>query len=204
MKKLLLFEGAGWSSADISRATIGNCRIRTAFHLDDGRRVYLELTGSERTRRSSKELYRWPYTGFVVICHEITDEVPNDDENNHQIKLGVRSFEWSLEAILDLVNSLGASFDEVIVAPDYAGYCVFNDDRKIRYNYGDEFVFDPDLCQKRAELVAKMRRANRKLFNQHYDNSSYFVNGKHLVMRYNVSEKALAVAGITEREIVLL
>src|SRR5699024_9418318 len=34
MSKTLYFEGAGWSGADSSKATIGNCRIRTAFHLD--------------------------------------------------------------------------------------------------------------------------------------------------------------------------
>ena len=27
--KTLYFEGAGWSGATISKATIGNCRIRT-------------------------------------------------------------------------------------------------------------------------------------------------------------------------------
>lgn len=37
MSKTLYFEGAGWSGADSSKATIGNCRIRTAFHLDPGR-----------------------------------------------------------------------------------------------------------------------------------------------------------------------
>ena len=206
MKKLLLFEGAGWSCADISRATIGNCRIRTAFHLDDGRRVYLELTGSERTRRrsNSKELFRWPYTGFVDFCHEITEEEPNDDANKHQIKLGVRSFEWSLEAIKELVNSLGASFDEVVIAPDYSGYSVFNENKRIRYNYGDEFILDPDLCRKRAALVAKMKEENARRFNQRHDNTSYYVNGRHLMMRYNVSDKVLEAAGITDREVVLL
>ena len=50
--KVLYFEGAGWSGADISKATIGNCRIRTAFHLDDGRAVYLEIIGNERGKYS--------------------------------------------------------------------------------------------------------------------------------------------------------
>lgn len=57
--KTLYFEGAGWSGADISKATIGNCRIRTAFHLDDGRAVYLEINGSERTKYSSLKVHKW-------------------------------------------------------------------------------------------------------------------------------------------------
>ena len=85
--KILYFEGAGWSNADISKSTIGNCRIRTAFHLDDGRLVYLEIIGSERTKRSLPEVYKWPYTGFVDSCFYITDEKPNDDENKHRIRL---------------------------------------------------------------------------------------------------------------------
>ena len=84
--KTLYFEGVGWSGADISIATIGNCRIRTAFHLDNGRAVYLEMTGSERTKYST-ELYQWQYTGFVHYCHYITNDNPNDDCNRYNIHL---------------------------------------------------------------------------------------------------------------------
>lgn len=62
--KTLYFEGAGHPGADVSRATIGNCRIRTAFHLDDGRPVYLEIIGAERTKHSPPS-WEWRYTGFV-------------------------------------------------------------------------------------------------------------------------------------------
>ena len=85
--KVLYFEGAGWSGADISKATIGNCRIRTAFHLDDGRAVYLEITGTERTKYSSPQIFQWQYTGFVDYCHYITDDKPNDDCNKHHVFL---------------------------------------------------------------------------------------------------------------------
>lgn len=37
--KTLYFEGAGWEGAEISKNTIGNCRIRTAFHTIDGEEV---------------------------------------------------------------------------------------------------------------------------------------------------------------------
>lgn len=161
--KILYFEGAGWSGADISKATIGNCRIRTAFRLDDGRRVYLELTGSERSKRTPKWLYTWQYTGFVDHAFFITDDNPNNDCNNHRINIDKHqdnptscTFEWSLPAILELVNSLGASFDAVQVVPDLGGYRVFKSNPKDYgtgyYNYGDEFTLDAETVRRR-EMV---------------------------------------------------
>ena len=45
--KTLYFEGAGWEKAERSINTIGNCRVRTAFHLDNGKGVYLEIVCGE-------------------------------------------------------------------------------------------------------------------------------------------------------------
>lgn len=63
--KTLYFEGAGWSEADISKATIGNCRIRTAFHTTDGRAVYLELGCCAVSPKDKREFLREfaPYAG---------------------------------------------------------------------------------------------------------------------------------------------
>lgn len=158
--KTLYFEGAGWSGADISKATVGNCRIRTAFHLDDGRAVYLEINGTERTKYSPLEVYRWQYTGFVTDCFYITDDEPNDDCNKHSIRLTDRKriFEYTEAAILKFVNNLGASFEAVKVVPDLGGYRVFPGSHSCNgsdgYYYGDEFHFDPEMTARR-ELVHK-------------------------------------------------
>ncbi len=170
--KVLYFEGAGWSGADISKATIGNCRIRTAFHLDDGRAVYLEIIGSERTKNSGQFVFPWQYTGFVTDCHYITDEKPNDDCNNHHVMLpqkrGERRetvenntrFEYTEAEILRLVNSLGASFDAVKVVPDLGGFRVFPEDHSCYgpdgYNYGDVFQFDPEMTARREAVYDKV------------------------------------------------
>ena len=106
--KVLYFEGAGWSGADISRATIGNCRIRTAFHLDNGRAVYLEIIGSEKTKYSSPKIHKWQYTGFVDACFYITDEKPNDDQNKYSICLG-RPEDDNYTGILKLLEVLLSS-----------------------------------------------------------------------------------------------
>lgn len=157
--KTLYFEGAGWSGADISKATIGNCRIRTVFHLDDGRRVYLEIIGNERTKYSTP-LCQWQYTGFVTDCFYITDDKPNDDCNKHSIQLTDRRrvFEYTEKNIMELVNSFGASFDAVKVVPDLGGYRVFPEDRSCGgpygYNYGDEFQYNYEMTARR-EAVEK-------------------------------------------------
>lgn len=173
-EKVLYFEGAGCSGADISKATIGNCRIRTAFHLDDGRAVYLEISGSERSKHSSPQIHQWQYTGFATDCFYITDDEPNDDCNKHSIRLTDRRriFEYTEKAILKLVNSLGASFTAVKVVPDLGGYRVFVSDRSRRgpdgYYYGDEFRFDPEMTAKREavykwvyDLEMKERKEDR-------------------------------------------
>ena len=157
-KKVLYFEGAGWSGADISKATIGNCRIRTAFHLDNGQAIYLEIIGSERSKYSSPKVHQWRYTGFVDACFYITDDQPNDDENKHWIHLDDkdRIFEYTEAAILRLVNSLGASFTGVMVVPDLGGYRVFPEEHSCEgpggYNYGDEFQYNPELIARREAV----------------------------------------------------
>lgn len=166
--KVLYFEGAGWSGADISKATVGNCRIRTAFHLDDGRAVYLEIIGSEREKNSSPMIYQWQYTGFVTDCYYITDDRPNDDCNKHRVMLPRRRgakrvtvenntyFEYTEAEILRVVNSLGASFTAIKVLPDLGGYRVFPESRSCRgpdgYYYGDRFQYDPELVSRREAV----------------------------------------------------
>lgn len=161
MSKVLYFEGAGLSDADISKATIGNCRIRTAFHLDDGKAVYLEICGSVRSKHSSPEIYRWQYTGFVVYCYYITDDEKNDDCNRHRIAdRNMVVFEYTEEAILKYVNSLGASFDSIKVLPDLGGYRVFPERNSCKgpdgYYYGDEFHYDPEMIARRQAVYDKV------------------------------------------------
>ncbi len=43
MSKTLYFEGAGWDGCKAEYNGV-NCRIRTAFHNNDGRMIYLELS----------------------------------------------------------------------------------------------------------------------------------------------------------------
>ncbi len=161
--KTLYFEGAGCSDDEIGMGTVGNCRIRTAFHLVDGRAIFLEIIGDKRTKYSTMAT-KWMYTGFVDACHYITHDIPNDDSNVHKVLLadGSRpiecntSFEYTEGEILRLVNSLGARFDAIMVVPDLGGYKVFPERRDgfgpSGYYYGDEFVYDPELTARREAV----------------------------------------------------
>lgn len=187
-KKTLYFEGAGWSNADISKATIGNCRIRTAFKLNNGKCVYLEITACEQGKYSSP-LCKWKYTGFVDHCFYITDEKPNDDENKHQISLtdNERIFEYSESGILRFVNYLGANFDNIKVVPDLGGYRVFGDNNT--FNYGDIFQYDPVITGRREEVYQYFYQLERNE-GKEYPNFSLWVDADsiyllHLLRHFN-------------------
>lgn len=159
MSKTLYFEGAGWSGADSSKATIGNCRIRTAFHLDPEKKhlrcscgephdgaaaVYLEIICGTIGKENRKLGLEPTYYGWIDYLHYVTNDDRNDDCNRHILPFERRArIDYTLESILKFVNDLGASFDAIAVCPDLGGYRVFRDGYSPkgteRLNYGDEF-----------------------------------------------------------------
>lgn len=195
-KRILYFEGAGCSKADVSKATIGNCRIRTAFHLDNGQSVYLEIVASERPKQQCRGvgIHPWEYTGFVVSCHYITDDRPNDDENKHRIRLpeNKRVFEYTEKSILKFVNWLGCSFDEVRVVPELGGFRVFRKNTGVgglnTYNYGDEFRFDPEMTARRITVYDRVNEIEKA--EKRYPNFALWVDAKdsgllHLIRHFS-------------------
>lgn len=162
--KTLYFEGAGWSGADISKATVGNCRIRTAFHLDDGTPVYLEIIACERC--INKAPY---YEGFVDYFHIIGNDGEAHYRNNHFLP-----FEYNHAGILALANSLGASFDAVEVLPDLGGYRVHANNGG--YSFGDEFRPDWQLIGDREAVKAYLVECERKRTGRKYPACSVWVD----------------------------
>ena len=151
VKKVLYFEGAGWSGADISKATVGNGRIRTAFHLDDATPVYLEIIACEVTRNSPAAWQRMTHAGFVDDFHII-----GDDGEARYTSRQFSPFEYSYSGILALVNSLGCSFDGIEVLHDLSGYRVHSGNGG--YNFADEFTPDHDLIVARQQVDAWIRK----------------------------------------------
>lgn len=148
-KKTLYFEGAGC----VARADVPNCRIRTAFHLDDGRAVYLEISGMETTRCSAPMYRKFRNYGIIDHLHWANCSA-GDDRAEFGIDRSY-AFEYTLDNILTLVNSLGASFEAVEVLPDLAGYRVHANHGG--YNFADEFHFDPWLLEKRQRVNESIR-----------------------------------------------
>lgn len=143
MKKILLFEGAGC----VPRGDVENCRIRTAFTNDEGKQIYLEITGSETTKHTPEHLKEYTNAAHVWHCFYITDETPNDDCNLHRIcephgkkSLELVNFEYSRAGILRFVNAtLHCSFDDIAISNGYepGEYRVFKEHSG--YNFMEEY-----------------------------------------------------------------
>ena len=178
MGKILYFEGAGWSEAESSKATIGNCRIRTAFHLDDGRAVYLEMVCSQVAKGHDC------YVGHVVYCHYITGNADDCNINRLPCERKV-TIPYNEICIKEFVNTLGASFDAIKVLPEFSGYHVFGE-KPNTYNYGDEFVPDWDAIRRAEEAKLYYRNLDKAFKNTNY--TSMWVENKtemHLKRFYN-------------------
>ena len=189
--KTLYFEGAGWFDADISKATdMKNCRVRTAFTNDEGKKIYLEITACEVTKHSSSTIKHLKNAGFIDSCFYIMGD---DDENKHSIRRrNETAFEYNRANVLAFVNSLGCSFDTVETLPDLAGYRVFKDkwaNGADYYNYGDEFQYDAELTAKRENIYHHFYELEKSEGKQ-YPNFSLWVDGKdksilHLLRHFN-------------------
>lgn len=189
--KTLYFEGAGMEGTN--RGDVENCRIRTAFHDDCNNKIYLEISSMEITKHSNKAYFMFANVSFVTDCFYILGD---DDANKHSIVgRNNKHFESSKKNILDFVNSLGCSFDSVVILPDLAGYRVFLDHNGSKsvlwqtYSYGDEFVFD----EKKTEMAEGIKQHYynlEKSEGKQYPNFSLWVdqdnkNNLHLLRHFN-------------------
>lgn len=185
--KTLYFEGAGWEKAERSINTIGNCRVRTAFHLDNGKGVYLEISCCEMLGARKKLYGGLQYVSFVDFLFYTADGC-----NGQGYELAGKHnthFAYDAASILTFVNSLGVSFDNICVLPRLAGYRVHSDDSKKRYNYADEFTPDWEIVRRAKEIhehFYKLEQSEGKkfpnfsLYNEEGDKTRL-----HLIRHYN-------------------
>lgn len=137
MTKVLYFEGAGWEEADSSKATIGNCRIRTAFTNDEGQKIYLELSAGHIYNKKEVERY------FINVEHVFYITGDKDDCNiskiNFDWKETKENYDYTVKDITKWINkNLNCSFDTIKVLTDLAGYRVHKGNRE--YNLADDFI----------------------------------------------------------------
>lgn len=104
--KILLFEGAGWPSAE--SGDVGNCRIRTRIKNNDGVIIYLEMgcTPGKNFRDC-----RFDLITRVDHCHT------HENGGCKWRKLeGMPNFEYSKANIINWVNkNLNCSFTDLVV-----------------------------------------------------------------------------------------
>lgn len=205
MKKTLYFEGAGCVPCN----DVENCRIRTAFTNKERKMIYVEfLSGCKVTKqeygKNGRKLKTPKYiseNGYIVCdsCHYITDDPEIDDCNRSRLvcerNSNIERKKYTKENILAFVNEYcNADFDEIVILDDLAGYRVFADgkrDTSEMYNFGDVFQYDEELTHKRREKVESMKKEFCQLFNQKYDNTSYYIENGKLIARIGVSDNAL-------------
>lgn len=175
--KTLYFEGAGC----VPRGDLENCRIRTAFTLDNGKKVYLEMFGTEVTKSMSKVFSQFTNVAFIDHCFYITGD--RDDCNNSKVyredgtayERSGNNFEYNRENLLAFVNSLGASFDSVEILADLAGYRVHAD--KGGYNFADEFYYDVERTKQAEKIKEYFYHYEKQVLGKKYPNFSiYFEN----------------------------
>ena len=213
MKKILYFEGAGCVPCN----DVENCRIRTVFTNKEGRKIYIEfLRGCKHTKieyeKNGKKLKnpKWiSEAGYLSCdaCFYITEDPEIDDCNKSRLSCErnqeIEKIKYTKENILAFVNKYcNADFDEIVVLDDLAGYRVFADVNKCNtskgYNFGDVFNYDAELTRRRRAKVEEMKKEFCILFNQKYDNTSYYIENGELVARIGVSDKVLKESGWTK------
>ena len=140
MIKKLLFEGAGWAHT-LADSDVGNCRLRSAFHDDNGKAIFLEIYGHTLSSFPDKSLAKY---GNVVGCvqeayyihvdHSINDlwiddsaKIIKNDDNKH--------YTWTKAGIIGLLKELNTTVEEFEVDNTHT-YRVFTEDEDI-YKYGD-------------------------------------------------------------------
>ncbi|MDF2950566.1 MAG: hypothetical protein K0S18_149 [Anaerocolumna sp.] len=199
--KTLYFEGAGCENTN--RGEISNCRIRTAFTNNDGKKVYVELSGAEKTMDDLKKYKRFEgyeigeAIGFIDSCHYITDNQKIDDENSNRINIeNNRHFSYSYDGILKFINeNCNCSFDDIEVLDWLSGYRVFADTTKetrntfLAFHYGDEFIYNKELNEARREIENHFYNLEKSEGKQ-YPNFSLWVDDKdkhllHLLRHFN-------------------
>ena len=216
-KKVLFFEGAGCENT-CHNGEFTNCRIRTAFTNDEGKKIYLELLSRVITADDVKHVKKYPdsiYKGFAVgetigfidSCHYITDDADIDDCNNSVLvsRRNAPVIRYTKKDVLSFLKEYcNATFDDVQDLDWMAGYRVFSDNGKrgtfSYYNFSEDFQYNEKLDHARNVKRKELETYYKELFHSKYSVVSVYVERGDLVCRLNVSDKQMQEAGFSENE----
>lgn len=195
--KILYFEAAGC----VPRGDVENCRIRTAFVNDEGKQIYLELSGIEVTKTMHESFKVFTNAGFVDHCFKITEDKPNDDENKHRLPCERNEhFEYSKDGILEFVNDvLNCSFAEVIICDSFYGYHVHKDGGG--YNFIEQYDFDDERADKARAAFERLDMSLRKQLNSKYSKISLVgITENSVIAKCYASDEEMSKAGLNPRQ----
>lgn len=120
--KTLIFEGAGWEKAESSIVSgVGNCRIRTRIRNNEGRVIYLEMSGFIHSGNNKPQFAKgFSVVGHTSHCFYADSEWDSNRSCSENLSSKERGhFEYSKENILKWVNeNLNCSFDNMEVIND--------------------------------------------------------------------------------------
>lgn len=148
--KILYFEGAGWEGTQ--RNDMENCRVRTAFTNNDGKKIYLEMTCCAGANEGK---------AFVDFCHYITD---NKDDCNKSRIMGIEkmiSCMYTKSDILKFVNdSLSCGFEKLEILPSLSGYYVHDksENGHNKYTLIDDFTNIPERTAERTRIYKEVAK----------------------------------------------
>lgn len=194
--KILYFEGAGCAP----RGDVENCRIRTAFTNDEGKKIYLELSGIEVTKTMHESFKIYTNAGFVDHCFEIV-EAEKDCENKYRLPYEKDwNFEYSKDGILEFVNNeLNCSFAEVVICDRFYGYHVHADNRG--YNFIEDHKFDDTRADRARAAFEKLDNDIRQKLNSKYSKISLLeIADNEVVARCYASDNEMRAAGLDPQQ----
>lgn len=197
LQKVLYFEGAGWSKSERAGA-IGNCRIRTAFTIKNGKKIYFEASAwmpnneqryyYNHNPENVEKMQPGKTYAAITSLHYITDEKDANgynisDEKVHNIerKYYKKLIEWSPESLLAFVRSLGGCFSAVKCLDNLASYRVHKDKPNYKngntnnYNYGDEFDYNAQQTERRIAKYNEIYKAEQAK-GEKFPNFSFYVD----------------------------
>jgi len=189
--KTLFFEGAG----AVERGDVENCRIRTAFTTNDGKKVYLELWGVEVNERTPAKWKPYKNAGIVDYCYEITE-----DGERYLIDVETRSFEYSKLGILNFVNLyLDCSFTDIKILDEFDCYFVNKSDGGC--NLIEDYTYNEKRSQAARKAFHDIDMSIRKRMGEKYSKIQLVaVKDDFIKVRCYASDKKMLECGMDPNE----
>lgn len=161
-ERILFFEGAGCVPA----GDIDNCRIRTAFINNDGKKIYIEMmNGCRYEDKKGKTVKSSDNALYIDYCHYVTGDPEDcninrlDIERNQHIS---KNFDYCKKDILEIINkNCNCDFTDLQVLSEFENYRVHAGNHQ--YNLMDNHILNPERTQKRQAAYDDMYQKGLKL-----------------------------------------